>query len=840
MASYNQITNEPFIRVHLDRFFVGKQIQPLQNIKLRVDTADPPQFVINQPKFLTYDDKTGSLYFMTHIKQGRQITIDIYIDKNKTNYIYQTTIEDLIRYTDQIIREYRFTHEGHAWMSIELIIPTNIRKVQRSVHTRIRKYYGHEFLPSYFTTLPGFCGVCGKILRGFNTPAYRCQLCDLVIHEECIYDVAMCKDYSLTNSSTMPKVSHNFLHEPSFLSTSGNYDGKFIRPLQVWKCSKCGMSKHSKCKSKVPQYCGTRQRVAQMYEQRKKLNKTSLIDTYILPKQCTTAKMKENNRNLLIDVYERLQHEHQRDGALNDLNAITKNYERLGNLNQNIRNGSSLYYNDRTILLHKLKFVAMLGHGTSGSVYRVKYSKREFALKALRKHRIFEAHVYEYIKNERNILESCRGNPFIIQLYATFHDFERVYFLLEYAPCGNFYQFLTRFRPTFDNACIKWFSGQIICALCYIHSKLIIHRDLKPENILLMQNGCIKLSDFGLSKQLSCRTETTRTFCGTAEYIAPEIYQNTNYSFPIDYWSLGIIMYEMIVFNTPFNGLDESKIKENNSPFFGLFPPTSDVSSNTLLSTCLSHDSSGSSSNGSSSAFSFSDSAYASSSSPPSQHSNNTTSQSISIMRSLQSQQYQPHNQQHQQQTQQIITQPSTHTSLLAGLTTSSPSSSLSSVHSATTDNPCCSSSPFFPKLQHQEYHYNSWDCPGCQEPYKQNRPQVLQCFHTLCETCVEKLSENDDASICCPLCGLTTMLRDILPDYTVQNNHSNVSNDYMLPLGENSAQCCTACKSAESMAVAKCFQCSSFLCHQCVCAHQIMNCFEGHRVSYDSRKKIK
>ncbi|CAF1201932.1 unnamed protein product [Rotaria sordida] len=563
MASYNQITNEPFIRVHLYRFFVGKQIQPLQNIKLRVDTADPPQFVINQPKFLTYDDKTGSLYFMTHIKQGRQITIDIYIDKNKTNYIYQTTIEDLIRYTDQIIREYRFTHEGHAWMSIELTIPTNIRKVQRSVHTRIRKYYGHEFLPSYFTTLPGFCGVCGKILRGFNTPAYRCQLCDLVIHEECIYDVAMCKDYSLTNSSTMPKVSHNFLHEPSFLSTSGNYDGKFIRPLQIWKCSECGMSKHSKCKSKVPQYCGTRQRAAQMYEQRKKLNKTSLIDTYILPKQCTTAKMKENNRNLLIDVYERLQHEHQRDCALNDLNAITKNYEQLGNLNQNIRNGSSLYYNDRTILLHKLKFVAMLGHGTSGSVYRVKYSKREFALKALRKHRIFEAHVYEYIKNERNILESCRGNPFIIQLYATFHDFERVYFLLEYAPCGNFYQFLTRFRPTFDNACIKWFSGQIICALSYIHSKLIIHRDLKPENILLMQNGCIKLSDFGLSKQLSCRTETTRTFCGTAEYIAPEIYQNTNYSFPIDYWSLGIIMYEMIVFNTPFNGLDESKIKEN-------------------------------------------------------------------------------------------------------------------------------------------------------------------------------------------------------------------------------------------------------------------------------------
>ena len=184
--------------------------------------------------------------------------------------------------------------------------------------------------------------------------------------------------------------------------------------------------------------------------------------------------------------------------------------------------------------------------------------------------------------------------------------------------------------------------------------------------------------------------------------------------------------------------------------------------------------------------------------------------------------------------------------SLLAGLTTSSPSSS--SIHS-TTDNPCCSSaSPFSHKhhhqqqqqqqTQHQTYHYNYWNCPGCQESYKQNRAQVLQCFHSLCENCIEKISENDNEHIICPLCGLTTMLTDILPDYTIQNNNLNLSNDYMLSLGETSTQYCTACKTSESMAVAKCFQCSSFLCHQCVCAHQIMNCFEGHRVSQKKKKK--
>ncbi|CAM2698441.1 unnamed protein product [Rotaria socialis] len=282
-----------------------------------------------------------------------------------------------------------------------------------------------------------------------------------------------------------------------------------------------------------------------------------------------------------------------------------------------------------------------------------------------------------------------------------------------------------------------------------------------------------------------------------------------------------------------------------NSPFFGLFPPTADTSS-TLLSACISHDSSGSSSNGSSTAFSFTDSAYASSQSPPpppppppsssssqSQNLNNITSQSISILRGLQSQQQQNS----LQQKSPIKPVASTHLSLLPGLTTSSPSSSLSSVHS-TTDNLCCassSSSAFYTKQQQQQqqqdYHYNYWNCPGCQEAYKQNRPQVLQCFHSLCETCIEKLSEKENRNISCPLCGLTTMLTDILPDYTIQNNPSNLSNDYMLPLGESSTQYCTACKSSESMAVAKCFQCSSFLCHQCVCAHQIMNCFEGHRV---------
>ena len=107
-------------------------------------------------------------------------------------------------------------------------------------------------------------------------------------------------------------------------------------------------------------------------------------------------------------------------------------------------------------------------------VYSVKYRGHDYALKALRKNRICEGHEYEGVKNERDVLVLCRGQPFIIQLYAVFHDFDRVYFLLEYAPCGAFYDFLIRFGWKFNEQCIQWFSGQIVCALDYLHSQLIV------------------------------------------------------------------------------------------------------------------------------------------------------------------------------------------------------------------------------------------------------------------------------------------------------------------------------------------------------------------------------
>ena len=107
----------------------------------------------------------------------------------------------------------------------------------------------------------------------------------------------------------------------------------------------------------------------------------------------------------------------------------------------------------------------------------MKYSGKDYALKALRKHQIFEKNEYECAKNERDILILCRDYPFIIQLYVVVHDFQRIYFLLEHASCGNFYEFLAKLDVGLDYQCVQWFSGQIICALRFLHSKLIVSTD---------------------------------------------------------------------------------------------------------------------------------------------------------------------------------------------------------------------------------------------------------------------------------------------------------------------------------------------------------------------------
>ena len=206
--------------------------------------------------------------------------------------------------------------------------------------------------------------------------------------------------------------------------------------------------------------------------------------------------------------------------------------------------------------LPELKTVATLGVGGFGRVNLVRQfdSERVYALKILNKRHVKDMNQIEHVQNERAILLDCRCD-FVVRLYKTFRDSERLYMLMEYCPGGEVWTMLRNWGR-FDETTARYYCAAALEAFDYLHRRLIIYRDLKPENMLLDINGIPKLVDFGFAKQLPSEGARAWTFCGTAEYVAPEVILNKGQDTAVDLWSLGIFMFELISGSPPFASTD--------------------------------------------------------------------------------------------------------------------------------------------------------------------------------------------------------------------------------------------------------------------------------------------
>ncbi|XP_074657664.1 cAMP-dependent protein kinase catalytic subunit 3-like [Tubulanus polymorphus] len=199
--------------------------------------------------------------------------------------------------------------------------------------------------------------------------------------------------------------------------------------------------------------------------------------------------------------------------------------------------------------LDRLETLTTIGTGTFGRVLisRHKESKRYYALKVLGIADVIRLKQVEHVKNEKNILASI-NHPFIVNLIWAHHDSTFLYMLLEYVPGGELFTYL-RNAGRFSNATGNFFAAEIVSALEYLHALSIVYRDLKPENLLLDRDGHVKITDFGFAKKL---VDRTWTLCGTPEYLAPEIIQSKGYNKAVDWWALGILIYEMLAGYPPF------------------------------------------------------------------------------------------------------------------------------------------------------------------------------------------------------------------------------------------------------------------------------------------------
>lgn len=171
-------------------------------------------------------------------------------------------------------------------------------------------------------------------------------------------------------------------------------------------------------------------------------------------------------------------------------------------------------------------------------------------MKRLNKDVVLQKNQVENIKVEKEILFQA-DHPFVNSMDFVFTNELRIYFFLKYVPGGNIYDNLYNIQR-FSEPAVKFISAQIVLALGYLHSNGIVHRDLKPENVLMDADGYICLADFGLAKFLKDNQDQTYSFCGTAEYLAPEILDMKGHGFSVDWWTLGILMYEMATGRPPF------------------------------------------------------------------------------------------------------------------------------------------------------------------------------------------------------------------------------------------------------------------------------------------------
>lgn len=213
------------------------------------------------------------------------------------------------------------------------------------------------------------------------------------------------------------------------------------------------------------------------------------------------------------------------------------------------------------------QILKMIGKGTFGQVFQVrkKDTQRIYAMKVLSKKVIVQKKEVAHTLGERNILvrTAMAESPFIVGLKFSFQTPSDLYLVTDYMSGGELFWHLQK-EGRFQEHRAKFYIAELILALQHLHDHDIVYRDLKPENILLDANGHIALCDFGLSKANLAENATTNTFCGTTEYLAPEVLLDEHgYTKMVDFWSLGVLVFEMCCGWSPFYAEDTQQMYKN-------------------------------------------------------------------------------------------------------------------------------------------------------------------------------------------------------------------------------------------------------------------------------------
>uniref|UniRef100_A0AAQ4QCQ3 Protein kinase C n=1 Tax=Gasterosteus aculeatus aculeatus TaxID=481459 RepID=A0AAQ4QCQ3_GASAC len=393
---------------------------------------------------------------------------------------------------------------------------------------KVHEIKNHEFTATFFNQ-PTFCSVCREFVWGLNKQGYKCRQCNVAIHKRCIEKIiGRCTGTAANSRETMVSKRERFKIDMPHRFKTHNYRsptfcehcGSLLWGLykQGLKCEDCAMNVHANCKKKVANLCG--------------INQKLLAEALLQISQVGTA----------INCLFYFTCTHFGSGAAPA--APTVPQVRL-NINQ--------------LVFHKV-----LGKGSFGKVLlaELKGQGQYFAVKVLKKDVVLMDDDVECTMVEKRVLALAWENPFLTHLYSTFQSKEHLFFVMEYLNGGDL-MFHIQDKGRFDLLRATFYAAEIIVGLQFLHSRGIIYRDLKLDNVMLDKDGHIKIADFGMCKERVFGEVRATTFCGTPDYIAPEILLGQKYTFSVDWWSFGVLVYEMLIGQSPFQGDDEDELFES-------------------------------------------------------------------------------------------------------------------------------------------------------------------------------------------------------------------------------------------------------------------------------------
>ncbi|XP_060571359.1 RAC-alpha serine/threonine-protein kinase-like isoform X2 [Ruditapes philippinarum] len=252
----------------------------------------------------------------------------------------------------------------------------------------------------------------------------------------------------------------------------------------------------------------------------------------------------------------------EREDWMQAIRSVSENLKMIDEESGGAASSNSLEKAKKKVSLDDFQFLKMLGKGTFGKVIlcKEKSTSHLYAIKILKKAVIIQKDEVAHTLTENRVLQTTK-HPFLTQLKYSFQTPDRLCFVMEYVNGGELFFHLSRER-VFAEERTKFYGAEIISALGYLHENNIVYRDLKLENLLLDKDGHIKIADFGLCKEEMFFGASTKTFCGTPEYLAPEVLEDNDYGRAVDWWGTGVVMYEMMCGRLPFYNRDHDVLFE--------------------------------------------------------------------------------------------------------------------------------------------------------------------------------------------------------------------------------------------------------------------------------------